>query len=295
MAMQNRVGLPILLTLIMAGACELPDPAALDKAECPDGEVCETSILCGNGTQDEGETCDDGNQVTETCAYGETACVICDATCTTAEGTTSFCGDNFVDTENGETCDDGNTAGGDGCASNCRLPGCGDGHVDTDEECDDGNAINSDSCTNLCTIPRCGDGIISDTTDSSNGDAPYVETCDDGNALTEICDYGETSCSVCDETCNQVPGATSYCGDGNADVLNGEACDNGDANSDITPDACRVNCQTRFAQMVSLIPVKNVTSVWITRMSLPVMMNVNRPPIFSTIPIRFEQMIHFRF
>ena len=33
----------------------------------------------------------------------------------------TFCGDN-LDTENGETCDDGNTAGGDGCASNCRLP-----------------------------------------------------------------------------------------------------------------------------------------------------------------------------
>jgi hypothetical protein len=37
------------------------------------------------------ESCDDGNQTTEACAYGETACAICDATCASVAGATAFC------------------------------------------------------------------------------------------------------------------------------------------------------------------------------------------------------------
>ena len=36
-----------------------------------------------------GETCDDGNTLTETCAYGE-ACVICDGTCQEVPGVYAF-------------------------------------------------------------------------------------------------------------------------------------------------------------------------------------------------------------
>ena len=51
------------------------------------------------------------------------------------------------------------------------------------------------------------------------------EACDDDNFTTETCDYGLQSCTVCDANCQNVPGATSYCGDGTA--KGPEACDDG--------------------------------------------------------------------
>ena len=60
-----------------------------------------------------------------------------------------------------------------------------------------------------------------------------TETCDDGNAVTERCPYGERACRVCDATCQEVPGELEYCGDG---VVNGqEECDDG---NDVDTDAC---------------------------------------------------------
>ena len=53
--------------------------------------------------------------------------------------------------------------------------------------------------------------------------ATYIgEACDDGNTVTESCAYGETSCTVCDASCGEVAGTTSYCGDGTLDAVNGE-------------------------------------------------------------------------
>ena len=75
----------------------------------------------------------------------------------------------------------------------------------------------------------CGDGV----TNAS-------ETCDDGNATTEQCDYGTTSCAVCDSTCQTVAGATDYCGDGTVDAP--EACDNGALNSDTEALGCKTDC-----------------------------------------------------
>ena len=91
-----------------------------------------------------------------------------------------FCGNGTVDAACGETCDDGaanDDAAPNACRTDCRLPHCGDGVVDTGEECDDGNIQNCDGCSALCTTEvglGCGDGI------------PYPscgESCDDGNAV----------------------------------------------------------------------------------------------------------------
>ena len=77
---------------------------------------------CGDGYMDRpGETCDDGNTVTEACAYGEHACAVCAANCTMQPGTTSYCGDRVVDTGHAEVCDDGNIAPGDGCTPTCTV------------------------------------------------------------------------------------------------------------------------------------------------------------------------------
>ena len=63
--------------------------------------------FCGDGFSNPTEECDDGNNDTETRAYGDTECVVCAADCTLQAGDVNFCGDGTVN--NGEACDDGNT------------------------------------------------------------------------------------------------------------------------------------------------------------------------------------------
>ena len=99
--------------------------------------------VCGDGTVDEGEACDDGNDVdTDACRND----------CT--EPTGPFCGDGNTDA--GEECDDGNDIDTDACKNDCTEPVtgpfCGDGNTDAGEECDDGNDIQNDGCDNDCTM-----------------------------------------------------------------------------------------------------------------------------------------------
>ena len=67
---------------------------------------------CGNGIQEPGEACDDGNL-----DPGDG----CEPDCT--ETPMGECGDGVVDP--GEQCDDGNTMGGDGCSASCKNEGGG--------------------------------------------------------------------------------------------------------------------------------------------------------------------------
>ena len=122
---------------------------------------------------DREETCDDGNTVTESCAYGAVGCTVCDSDCTEIPGGLRFCGDGVKDPE--EPCDDGNADDGDECTSNCVLTTCGNGILDVGEECDDGNLATEDCaygaqscevCAANCTTRSgetafCGDGVFS--------------------------------------------------------------------------------------------------------------------------------------
>lgn len=65
-------------------------------------------------------------------------------------------------------------------------------------------------------IPVCGNSVVE-----------TGEDCDDGNAVSETCVYGDTSCTVCDSTCASVGGAVSFCGDSTIDSVNNETCDDG--------------------------------------------------------------------
>jgi|GEM_PF-5977382 len=64
--------------------------------------------VCGDGSVDSGEVCDDGNRVA-----GDG----CRADCQGVE----VCGDGLVDSATGEQCDDGGTTPGDGCDAACQL------------------------------------------------------------------------------------------------------------------------------------------------------------------------------
>jgi hypothetical protein len=83
---------------------------------------------CGDGVQDDGEECDDGNT-----DPGDGCSPVCGA---------EDCGDGILHTALGEECDDGNNDPGDGCAANCLVEGCVD-----DLDCDDGLYCNGpESC-----------------------------------------------------------------------------------------------------------------------------------------------------
>ena len=132
------------------------------------------SMLCGNGTLDDGEDCDDG---------GESA--TCDRNCTHR-----LCGDGTINATSGETCDDGAIGPGDGCDASCRTEAgylctgqpsvceedCGDGDIVGSEDCDD--AGESPTCDTDCTVRVCGDNTVNATAD---------EQCDDSNLGSGSC------------------------------------------------------------------------------------------------------------
>jgi len=73
-----------------------------------------------------------------------------------------------------------------------------------------------------------------------NSSVEAGEQCDDGNALTEKCDYGQSSCVICNSSCRLAAGETSYCGDERTDIENVEQCDDGNS---ISGDGCNSRCQ----------------------------------------------------
>ena len=78
------------------------------------------------------------------------------------------CGNGQIDL--GEACDDGNNISGDGCPADCR-PACGDGILDPGEACDEGPSNGIGNCAADCRSARvCGNGV----TDAR-------EACDDHN------------------------------------------------------------------------------------------------------------------
>jgi cysteine-rich repeat protein len=138
------------------------------------------------------------------------------ATCRT-DCTLPICGDGTLDTISGELCDDGNNVDGDGCNSACIQEFCGDGTINNiNETCDDGNTINGDGCQSTCLLPECGDGVL-DT----------GEQCEDGNNIDG---------DGCDSTCLQ-----EDCGDGTTNNNNSEQCDDG---NQISGDGCNNDCQS---------------------------------------------------
>ena len=199
---------------------------------------------CGDETVLPGvEDCDEGDGVNgqrTDCAYGSILpCEVCNSACKKVAGKNKYCGDGIVSEEYYEVCDNAQpgTLGGHGiggyCSSDCReiLGSCGDGKVNrancegfancvvtpgVNEACDPGiDPYCSSDCKRI--EGYCGDGTV-------NGD----EQCDEkeNNGKTD-CDYGQTSCKVCTNSCTLDDGTPHYCGDHNPDLQNGETCDEG--------------------------------------------------------------------
>ncbi|HEV8320664.1 MAG TPA: DUF4215 domain-containing protein [Myxococcota bacterium] len=138
------------------------------------GTGCPHKAVCGDGTTETPETCDDSNTQS-----GDG----CSASCQTEA---AMCGNGVVDT--GEQCDDGamnSNVTPDACRVSCMLPFCGDAVVDTaaGETCDPPGMTCSTTCVALAGV--CGDGMVQPG-----------EGCDDGNTVAG---------DGCDATCQPEP------------------------------------------------------------------------------------------
>ncbi|MFC1642369.1 DUF4215 domain-containing protein [Myxococcota bacterium] len=174
------------------------------------GQLCSSSVVCGDGELQGSELCDDGN------AVGGDGC---SATCELEEGwlcrapgrrCVPICGDG-ENVPGAEQCDDGNSQSGDGCSATCfvepgyacsshgacHIPVCGDGLEERGEPCDDGNDRPFDGCHQCVLEPSCPGGVCSSV--CGDGKQYDDEECDDGNTA---------SGDGCSETCQLEPGFT---------------------------------------------------------------------------------------
>jgi cysteine-rich repeat protein len=169
-----------------------PDAGARDGGP-RDGGPRDGGFVCGDGTVDPGEDCDDGNNTDD--GNG------CSATCTRV----GACGDGALEALF-EDCDDGNTTDdGNGCSETCtRVGTCGDGALEAlFEDCDDGNTTDDgNGCSATCTrVGACGDGAVQSLFEICDGDP----CCDAGCAMaappSTICRAAAFDCDV-DEVCD---------------------------------------------------------------------------------------------
>ncbi len=118
------------LITLYGGKCG--DGKIEEGEQCDDGNnlngdgcssVCKIEIpqpSCGNGKVEENEQCDEGSDNGKVCVpgYGKT-CSYCSSTCKTITLVGGKCGNGKL--EDGEQCDDGNNLNGDGCSATCSV------------------------------------------------------------------------------------------------------------------------------------------------------------------------------
>ena len=204
---------------------------------------------CGNGTVDEGEQCDDGNDVD-----GDG----CNRDCTWSCHEFTNCADlepcNGTETCNLTThvCDPGTgLADGTVCLDDprsicldevCSLSVCGDGYVDAaaGEFCDPPG----DGCTDTCMIMCTDNSNCPDDLEPCNGDEYCnLEThlCDRQNPLPDGTRCGTDDGYLCiDQVC-----VLSRCGDGYTETGSGEQCDDGNTASG---DGCSSDCRNESGE-----------------------------------------------
>ncbi|MBU2213524.1 DUF4215 domain-containing protein [Patescibacteria group bacterium] len=175
--------------------------------------------VCGNGSKEEGEQCDDGNQ------SNRDACLnSCD---------NAGCGDGIV-WEDTEECDDGNQINTDTCLNTCNEATCSDGFVQENVEgCDDGNRVDGDGCTSQCQIEQGEECPLS---------LCSTVTCDGGNVCYEHKESGITACAnpgIAASGWTECGGEVEeiVCGDGL--IMGVEECDDG---NQLNTDACLNTC-----------------------------------------------------
>ena len=242
-------------TVVNAACCMTTDDCPVDHVCDPMTYTCEptgTQDVCGDGTKGTTEECDDGNTVTERCAYDIQTCTVCDASCHSAQATGPYCGDGVVDHADGEECEPEDLY----CDSACQplvpltcLDGARDG-TETDVDC---GGRECPACVNLglCQVPSDCRVLYPDCSGTVDcaptlGYCEELTFCNDDNPCTDdVCDAsgGCTNVTidrdmdghgplVCGADCNDrdptiYPGAAEICADSidqDCDELIDEGC-----------------------------------------------------------------------
>jgi MYXO-CTERM domain-containing protein len=244
---------------------EVCDPGILDAGNPAYRLRCSIACdyYCGDGVTNEGEACDDANDVP-----GDG----CNANCEV-----ELCGNGIV--EGAEGCDDANEVDGDGCSA-CAIDDgficigggavddpslcfdtCGNAERDPLEDCDDGNLEPGDGCSPTCRVedgwtcssdkdevcvPLCGDGVAIATEECDDGNEDTGDGCAECQAEAGwVCYPSDRGEIACDETC----------GDGDVDRY--ETCDDGGV---ATGDGCDDHCQVEDGYVCNHLPPPSVCS-----------------------------------
>ena len=246
-----------------AGRCmaETCPPGRLD-CPCTEGNACDDGLECvaescvvpectpgsagcecdANGGCDEGLDCAGDICAPPACPVGADGCP-CDDMAVCMDGL--ICAGGICGTRPCPTGTPGCPCGVEGscghsmtCQSGlCDVPTCPAGEVGclcrANDGCDTSLYCDNGICRSI-PASTCGNGVIEG-----------LEMCDDGNLVTERCEYGVKECSVCDRDCNRVWGESEYCGDGIRQAHHGEACDSPGAQCNYGQQTCQVcggNC-----------------------------------------------------
>src|ERR1041385_7864290 len=102
----------------------------------------------------------------------------------------------------------------------------------------------------------CGDSYINGTL---VGGVP-LENCDDGNNVTETCQYNMGGCTVCRAGCTSGPGITQACNDGIVQASQGEVCDDGNASCGTCSNNCQVFSSAKATGSLSVVRANDMTS-----------------------------------
>ncbi len=193
-----------------------------DAGFCVDGRCRQALPLCGNGVQEAGEACDDGNADNgDACTVG---CLLAinQACVASAQCQTHLC--------QGGTCqpcaDAGQCASGLRCSQGNCLFGplqCGDGAVQAGEACDDANFVETDECTTACVKPF---GVACDHASQCASTICSSGACTPCRSDNECSSGLRCAIGLCltDAQMSMLP---NICGNGLLET--GEACDDGNA------------------------------------------------------------------
>lgn len=195
--------------------------------------------VCGNGTVEGLEACDDANLVS-----GDGCDADCNFTCNNKSPATGDAKCDDSDPCNGsEKCLDDHTcaagtlaADGTVCANGniciagvCSPDQCGDLFIGAKEECEDGNVVNGDGCDsclftcvsadparNCTNLDPCVATSCDDATHTCGNPLPDGTTC----GMGQICKNGACSAVICGD---KVIEGSEVCDDGN--LVDGDGCD----------------------------------------------------------------------
>ena len=208
-----------------SGAEDTSADTSADTA--PDGSSDTGTVepVCGDGTVDDGESCDEGVD------NSDTAPDRCRTDCLPAS-----CGDGVLDS--GESCDDGNLTPQDGCDANCKE------EVSLERLCtpcvSDASCGSAFSCVTLdtfiCTLDCSTDGLCP-------ADYTCLNATDIAGGPGRFCIPDAGSCAACEDLDGDGRGPTASCiapdcNDNNNQIFVGapERCDGLDNNCDGATD-----------------------------------------------------------